>query len=658
MWRKTSCDVARGCLLAAFVAIAAMAFAGSASVPDWVRQAAAKAPGRYPPETKAVVLLDDETANVTGPGQAEFTHRRVVRILRPEGRDQAKLRVYVGTGDKVQSMHAWTLDAAGLQYEVKDKEFIEVSPFQEALYTDIRYRAGEAPAGNPGSVIAIEYSVRRRTWMDQTHWFFQEEIPVDEARFTLQLPPGWEYKASWANQPAQQPTAVAPNRWQWVCQNLPGLPEEHLRPENEALAGHLELAFYQPSSAANFGSWKAIGDWYYHLVDGRRTLTPEIAAKVQQLTAGATGFDARVRTLSGFLQSEVRYVEISIGVGGYQPHPAADVFRFRYGDCKDKVTLLSTMLKQAGIDSEYVLVYTERGVVKPDVPATLFNHAVLAIALPKEMPATAYHSVSTTKDGSRYLIFDPTDEYTPIGDLRATLQGSYGLLVTSAGGELIQLPVLPPDTNRFDREGKFTLQADGTLTGKVMERRTGNHAARERAWLVHANESERSKYLDHYLSESLKNVAVQQMKVGDLGAHEKDLTLEYQLNAQSYAQRTGPLVLVRMRVLGEKGILLNFAKRKFPVQLSAATVEKDSYEIQLPAGYTVDDLPEPKQIDVGFASYQSKMESSGSTLHYSREYVVRDPYIGPEKFGDLRRLEGMIGDDEFASAVLKKSSSQ
>ncbi len=112
----------------------------------------------------------------------------------------------VGPGDKVQSIHAWTIDSSGIQYEVKDKEFLEVSPYQDALYTDIRYRAVEAPAGNPGSVIGWEYTVRRHIWMDQWHWFVQEDIPVDETRLTLQLPASWEYKASWANQAAQQPT--------------------------------------------------------------------------------------------------------------------------------------------------------------------------------------------------------------------------------------------------------------------------------------------------------------------------------------------------------------------------------------------------------------------------------------------------------------------
>jgi hypothetical protein len=640
----------------ALLALTIAPHVASASIaPDWMRAAAAAPTPVVPSDTNAVVLLSDATATVTGPGEMEFTERRVVRILRPEGRKEGNLRVYLNANDKIQGVHAWTIDQSGREYEVKDKEFMEVSPFRDALYSDNKYRTTEAPAANPGSVIGFEYTVKRHTFVDQTHWFFQEDIPVKEARFTLQLPPGWEYKASWANHAAIEPTAAGQNRWTWTCTNLPGIVEEKRRPADEALAAHMELAFYSPSGGTTLGTWQAIGDWYYHLTDGRRANNPDIAAKVQQLTAGASTFDQKVNALAGFLQAEVRYVAITIGVGGYQPHPSPDIYKSRYGDCKDKVTLLSAMLADAGINSDYVLVDTEHGVVKPDVPSTLFNHAIIAIELPTENASVKYRSVVTTKAGKRYLIFDPTDEYTPIGDLRGALQGNYALLVAKGGGELIQLPVLPPDRNRFDREGKFTLQADGSIAGTLVEKRTGDHAVRERMWLAEANEADRMKYVDHYLEQSLKNVSVQKANFGDTANRASELVWNFDISAQGYSQHSGPLLLVRPRVVGDKTLRLDFAKRKYPVQLAGATTEKDVFEIQLPPGFVVDDLPEPMQVDVGFAKYSSKVEAKGSTLHYTREYVVTDPNVAFDHLNDLHKLENVITEDEYANAVLKKA---
>src|SRR5256885_1816734 len=80
------------------------------------------------------------------------------------------------------------------------------------------------------------------------------------------------------------------------------------------------------------------------LAKDRNKPDPAITAKAQELVQGKTGFRDRVDAIASFVQSDIRYVAIEIGIGGNQPHAAADTFKARYGDCKDKATLLSSML--------------------------------------------------------------------------------------------------------------------------------------------------------------------------------------------------------------------------------------------------------------------------------------------------------------------------
>ena len=115
MWRRTRL----GLLALSIAAFLCAARPVVAAAPDWVQQAAAKPPGQYPADTNAVVLLDEESLTVTGPGQAEVVHRRVVRILRPQGREEAHFGTYLAPGEKIQSLHAWSIDSAGHQYEIK-----------------------------------------------------------------------------------------------------------------------------------------------------------------------------------------------------------------------------------------------------------------------------------------------------------------------------------------------------------------------------------------------------------------------------------------------------------------------------------------------------------------------------------------------------------
>ena len=152
-----------------------------------------------------------------------------------------------------------------------------------------------------------------------------------------------------------------------------------------------------------------------------RDTNPGLQQKIQDLAPANLPLLERIRALAHFAQRDVRYVEISIGKGGWRPHNASDIFAHRYGDCKDKATVLSSMLSQIGVKSYYLLVNTQRGIVDEKVPPmAFFDHMIIAISLPeasysKRMPAVYQHP----KLG-RLLIFDPTNEYCPLGKFLRT----------------------------------------------------------------------------------------------------------------------------------------------------------------------------------------------------------------------------------------------
>ena len=188
-----------------------------------------------------------------------------------------------------------------------------------------------------------------------------------------------------------------------------------------------------------------------------------------------------MQTLAAFVQRDVRYVGIELGIGGYQPHPAAEVFAHRYGDCKDKATLLRSMLREIGVDSFHVVIYTERGAVTPKTPAhSGFNHVITAIKLPDGLNDSSLIATIQHPKLGKLLFFDPTNYLIPFGQLAGQLQANYGLLVTPDGGELIELPQQPSTMNSIRRTAQLTLDKNGTLKGNVEEVRLGQRASSER----------------------------------------------------------------------------------------------------------------------------------------------------------------------------------
>lgn len=641
-------------------AVAAVPVYAGNSVPDWVRTAAAQTLGSIPQSAKAVVLLEDETYTVASDGKATLHVREVIKILRPQGRDDALPVVWYDKDSKILSMHVWSIDPAGHQYALKDTEIIDIGEPGEGgeLYSDARARAAAPPGRDPGGVIAFEYERRERPYVAEANWFFQGELPRLNQSFTLVLPPGYTYKASWAHHAPVTGATLADStvRWQMDRQDGIDLDDVPLSPAPRSLAGRMTLHYAGPGVAeSQEGTWQGIGEWYDKLSRDRLVASPEIAAKAAELTAGKTDFYDKAQAIGQFVQKQIRYFVVEMGVGGYQPHPADEIFRGRYGDCKDKATLLSAMLSSVGIHSALLMVDTQRGVIDPDDPSLIGNHMIAAIQIPQGYGSPLLHSVVTAKSGRRYLIFDPTWERTPFGQLESNLQGSYGVLMEGDASQVIQLPVLSPDLNRVERLGTFQLAADGSLKGSVIEKRYGDLAERRRE-IFSKDQTAQQQFLDRSVADDFMSASLSGLRVENAEALNQDLTLTYQLDAAHFGSLTGPLLMIRPRVFGSEAIPVDRKWRKIAINLGETMEAHDSFSIDLPEGYTADELPDPVKVDFGFASYESSTELQGHTLHYTRTFVLKQVTLPPDKYPQIQKLAGLIAADEQNRAVLKRTN--
>jgi hypothetical protein len=636
------------------------AHAKTDSVPDWVRTAAAQTIPPYPADTNAVVLLDDTTYRVDPDGRAVEHCRRVVKILRPQGRDEGIIHVNFDKDTKILSMNVWGIGPDGHEYAMKDKDFVDAGfPGMEGAFefADVKFRVARAPGNDPGGVIAYEYEQRERPYVTEKTWFFQEDIPSLSQSFTLQLPPGYTYGTVWAQHSPSEAANLEGRGWRWQMKDIPGIDLERvpLSPAPESLAARMTVHYAGPGvAAADRSTWKSVGEWYDPLIRDRVATTPEIAAKAQELTAGKTDFYDKTEAIGEFVQKQVRYVAIEVGIGGYQPHAASDIFHNRYGDCKDKATLLSAMLSAVGVHAALMMVDSRRGFVDPDAPSLEGDHMIAAIEVPKGNESPRLHSMVTASTGHRYLIFDPTSEKTVFGELEHQLQGSYGILMEGADTQVIQLPVLDPALNTIRRTANFRLDADGVLKGTVTEKRFGDVSELRREVYAKGDAKQQTEFLDHMLGRDFTAFSATDVKVENVDALNKDFTLTYSLSAERYAKAMGSLLMVRPRVLGDLDIDTDRKPRTVPINLDETMQATDEYSIEIPDGYSVDEIPDPVKLDLGFAAYQSDVQVTGNTLHYKRTYTIRQITLPADRYADVQKLAGAIAADEASSAVLKK----
>ena len=638
-----------------------LAQAGDA--PSWMHAVASAPLPAHDDKTDAVLLYSDQAVIVQSVDKIKTHVRLVYKILRPSGRDYGMAAVSFNPHRKITGLRGWCIPVQGKDYEVKDKEAVEVALPKIAgseLISDVKEKLLQIPAPDPGSVVGYEYEEDEQPMVLQDVWMFQREIPGRELHYSLQLPSGWEYKASWINSAEIKPTPGGNNHWEWVMNDVKGIRKEAEMPPIEGVAGQMIVSFFPPGGASRngFTGWLEMGNWYSNLTNGRRDASPEITRQVAALTASARTPLDKMKALAQFVQNDIRYVAIELGIGGWQPHAASEVFVHRYGDCKDKATLLSSMLSQVGIESFYVVINSERGYVTPEVPANVggFNHVVLAIKLPANVSDLSLVATIQHPRLGTLLYFDPTNELTPFGEIGGYLQANYGLLVTSEGGELVELPRQPSAMNSIQRSGKLTLDPLGTLKGEVSETRVGDRAWAERWRLRTVTKSaDQIKPIEDLLAGSLSLFNITQASVTNLNRTDQPFGFHYAFEARGYAKNAGGLLLVRPRVLGVKtsGLLETKEPRTFPIEFEGPSRDTDTFEIVIPAGYVVDDIPPSVDADYSFASYHAKTEVNGNLIHYSRTLEVKELSVPVARADDLKKFYRIIASDERNTVVLK-----
>ena len=672
MKNKSSCSPSRrrrpisrrglllaGCMFAFTLAWTPRAAAGG-DAPQWMHALVNAPLPSYDEKTDAVLLYSETNVTIISTDKMRTQVREAYKILRPEGRHHGTVKVPFDAQTKVNGLHGWCIPVQGKDYEVKEKDAIESAYMPEfVLASDAKVKILQIPAPDIGNIVGYEYETEERPIFLQDVWEFQEHDPVRESRYSLQVPAGWEYKASWLNHPEVKPTQTGSNSWQWVVSDIKAIRYEAFMPPLDGVAGRMVLSFFTSEKIALNSNvdWDAMGKWYSNLIGQRIDSSPEVKQQVAALTASKTTPLQKMQAVAGFVQQDIRYVAIELGVGGYQPHAASEVFAHRYGDCKDKATLVRSMLREIGIDSYHVVIYTERGAVTPQTPAHHgFNHAILAIKLPNGLADPSLIAIFEHPKLGKLLFFDPTNDLIPFGQLPGYLQANYGLLVTPDGGELVELPQQPSAMNSIQRTAKLTLDTAGMLKGEVKEMRLGERASSER-WRLRtvAKDTDRIKPIEDLLANSLSSFHITRATLINLQQTDQPFGFNYSFESPNYAKNAGNLLLVRPRVIGVKGLgfLETKEPRKFPIEFEGPARDTDAFEITIPAGYVVDDLPPAVDVDLGFASYHAKTVVNGNVVDYTRTFEVKELSVPVNKAEDLRKFYRIIAGDERSTVVLK-----
>ncbi len=396
----------------------------------------------------------------------------------------------------------------------------------------------------------------------------QTQLPLRHFRMTIEAPPTRPLFVGGRGAP--QPVVRDGNgvkTWDFVVDNVSALRGEAGMPP------WLEVA--QSISVSTYADWASMGVWYEALVGDQLRLDDDLRAVARRIKAEATSEADLVRRVYEHVVTSTRYVGIELGIHGWKPYPVSEVYRRRYGDCKDKASLLVALLREVGVEAHLALVRTIQLGHVGETPASMwaFNHAIAWVA-------------------GLNLFLDGTAEHSGWRELPAMDQGAYALIVDGRNSRLVTIPVDGADANLNTSNYVLRLQPDGSLVTDGEERFRGVHNAEQRSRL--ADVANRRANLERELAQGIPGVQVTSVEATDLSLEASELGYRFGAVFPKRAVVEADGSLVMPLSLYPHDVAGNYAgqsSRRFELFVERPWRTRNVMRYVLPAGFVVETLP-------------------------------------------------------------------
>lgn len=623
-----------------------------ADAPAWLRTLSAVPAGGA---GAAVVLLDQEDVTVGVDGRVRSIRRYAVRIANRDGRDAALAReVYVTSSGRIRAVRGWIISAGGRERDLGDRHVIDVSSADNDVYNEVRVRAIAArDEVAPGDVFGAEIESEDRMLFAQFEWVLQNRWPTRQARRSLTLPPRWTTRDITFNAPSISPRVEGLTTI-WEARDLPGLSEEPLMPPATAVVPRVAVSVHgegttQPAGA--FASWKEVAGWLHGLSASVATPTESVAQRARELTSGLSSTGDRIGAIGRFTQ-KVQYVSIQTGLGrggGYQPRAPEMVLARNYGDCKDKAALMRSLLAAVGIPAYLVTVYSgDPEYVRREWPSPQqFNHAIVAVSVDATAtgPAILKHPAL-----GPLLLFDPTDPYTPVGELPIYEQGSLALIVSPLTSDLDVVPLSALEEPLAERTVEGSVDQGGKLLARITERTRGEAASSERAAAASLSPADYHAFVSARVSASVPGGKVLKLTSDPASGSRFELTLDVEGTS---AQASGNLLLVKAPFTRMVRELPSASGRTLPVSIERAR-SVDTVSLEIPQGFAVDELPQQVSIETPFGRYGLTYRVAEGRLVAQRTLDLTRSTVPASNVGALRAFLEAVRAADDAVVVLQR----
>lgn len=615
------------------------------AAPQLYSWSAAGIPDKLKTNTFAVIRQDSTVVECKDCNTMTVSQMLAVTVLNDSGSSFADFSCYTNRNSSLKKFRCTVYDASGAVKRKLSKNELQASQYSESMADDYTQYSLEVSYPIYPYTVVYEYETVYSNGYIAIPVYSPAYVvgaSLERSSYTMITPNGYDYKYKSVNcdiAPECRTTASGGKSATWRMDGVPARKSDRYMPDYYALTPRVyfapaEFVYYKFRGSA--ASWEDYGHWQWNLMEGRDVLPEGLAKEVHELTDTIATKRGKIKALYDYLGRTTRYVSIQLGIGGLQPMTAAEVYKNKFGDCKALSNYMKAMLKECGIESNYVEIHTRnRHIFRDLVSPTQTNHAILKV--PDE-------------DGDLWLECTNTD--VPMGFPHSSIAGHDAVVYADGTAHIETVPVCRDEDNTIVSEATISFGANDSTYVKINEVFGGMCSDRFNG-IGKMKKKDLVSLVRNRVNISLATVD----KVGvtePKSEHLPSLSLTYDISAIKYANMSGGRIFVPLTPFDGSAAKLG-KNRETDIYIKTGYVWRQKMTFRIPEGYEIESRPASVDIANDFCSGSLKIDVSDGTVTVEIERRYNSgtyPASDADKFGELLNFLSRLHKN---SIILKKA---
>jgi hypothetical protein len=591
---------------------------------------------KYPGEN-AVILNHSIFYKISVQGgqplvQSEETHQ-ILYLSASSGAYLSKYGFTHSSQHELQQYAAYTRTAADKKIKV-DNFTTTDSKSNGIFYDDVKETSFDFPDIAPGAVGNLQLSLLHKDPHLLSPFYFTRQIPVVNAELKISFPKEMSLKYVVKGEHADKIVFTQEERhgetvYTFHVRDMDGEKAYADAPDDDWYA--TQVIFYIEKYRNESGQtvhYLSNPDDLYKLDRGfltniNKTVSPELKRVVDSLCSDAAGTEEKARKIYSWVQHNIKYIAFEQGMEGFVPRDANLVCSRRFGDCKDMSSILTFMLRTAGVPAYYTWVGTR------DLPYTYVETPT---------PIVDNHMICTIRLKDQYIFLDGTDPNCVFGMPTEFIQDKQALVaIDDSTYKILTVPTPPKETNQLT-DSTFLELTDQGLRGRIGVDLTGYYSMRLRGTLSSINEKNYHDYMKDRLHRGSNKFQLDSFDVvnGDDKEHSR---LRGSFTLQDYAKHIGNDWYLNMNLfkfyVHEE---IDYPKRTMPIEYNFLNKQKYVVTLKIPEGYQVSYLPAGKSYHNAVWGFDLRYEQKGDLLVLTQEFDNDHLQLRADQFADWNKV--------------------